>query len=76
MSTVYDVYRFALDAKIRVIPHRGSEPFALHAIAALDPQPLAEAPRSWFNCLQGAPRIQDGVIRLNDAPGCGVSVVS
>src|SRR5204863_9720509 len=41
MSTVYDVYRFALDAKIRVIPHRGSEPFALHAIAALDPQPLA-----------------------------------
>ena len=39
-------------------------------------KPLAEAPRSWFNCLQGAPRIQDGVIRLNDAPGFGVSVVS
>jgi L-rhamnonate dehydratase len=74
MTTVYDVYRFALDAKIRVIPHRGCEPFALHAISALDPQPLAETPRGWFNCLQGAPQIKDGVIRLNDAPGFGVSV--
>jgi len=74
MTTVADVYRFGLEAKLRVIPHRGSEPFALHAIAALDPQPLAESPRSWFNCLAGAPKIENGVIRLNDAPGFGVSL--
>jgi L-rhamnonate dehydratase len=73
-TTVNDVYRLALAAKIRVIPHRGCEPFALHAIAAFDPQPLAESPRSWFNCLKGAPQIDKGVIRLNDAPGFGVSV--
>jgi L-rhamnonate dehydratase len=74
MTTVADVYRFGLAAKLRVIPHRGCEPFALHAIAALDPQPLAEAPRSWFNCLGGAPKIVDGVIRLSDAPGFGVTL--
>jgi L-rhamnonate dehydratase len=76
MTTVTDVYRFGLEAGLRVIPHRGSEPFALHAIAALDPQPLAESPRTWFNCLAGAPKIENGFIRLNDAPGFGVNVAS
>jgi len=74
LTTVVDVYRMAKAAGIKVCLHRGCEPFALHALAALDPQPLAESPRTWFNCLRGAPQIERGVIRLNHAPGFGVSI--
>jgi len=76
LTTVIDVYRLAKAAGIKVCLHRGCEPFALHALAALDPQPLAESPRTWFNCLRGAPQIEKGIIRLADAPGFGVSVES
>jgi L-rhamnonate dehydratase len=76
LTTVIEVYRLAKSAGIKVCLHRGCEPFALHAIAALDPQPLAESPRTWFNCLKGAPQIEKGVIQLTDAPGFGVSVAS
>ncbi len=74
MTTMIDVYRLAQTAGLRVCPHRGCEPFALHAIAALDEQPLAESPRKWFNCLSGAPPIENGVIQLDDSPGFGVRV--
>lgn len=74
LTTVVEVYRLAKAAGLNVILHRGCEPFALHALAALDPQPLAESPRTWFTCLNGAPQIQQGVIRLSDAPGFGISV--
>ena len=74
LTTVIDVYRLAKAAGIKVCLHRGCEPFALHALAALDAQPLAESPRTWFNCLRGAPQIERGMIRLSDAPGFGVSV--
>jgi L-alanine-DL-glutamate epimerase-like enolase superfamily enzyme len=74
MTTMVAVYKMAQAAGIRVCPHRGSEPYALHAIAALDDQPLAESPRTWFKCLQGAPEIIDGKIRLTDTPGFGVEV--
>lgn len=76
LTTVVEVYRLAKAAGVKVCLHRGCEPFALHAIAALDPQPLAESPRTWFTCLQGAPQIEKGVIRLTDAPGFGISVAS
>ena len=76
LTTVIEVYRLAKAAGIKVCLHRGCEPFALHALAALDPQPLAESPRTWFNCLRGAPQIQNGVIRLSDAPGFGISVAT
>jgi L-rhamnonate dehydratase len=74
LTTVVDVYRLAKAAGLKVILHRGCEPFALHALAALDPQPLAESPRTWFNPFTGAPQIQNGVIRLNDKPGFGIDV--
>jgi L-rhamnonate dehydratase len=74
LTTVIEVYAIAKAAGITVCLHRGCEPFALHAIAALDPQPLAESPRTWFNCLRGAPKIEKGVIRLTDAPGFGIEV--
>src|SRR4051794_18046269 len=74
LTTVVEVYAIAKAAGLKVILHRGCEPFALHALAALDPQPLAESPRTWFNPFQGAPQIQKGLIRLNNKPGFGIEV--
>ncbi|HEY2415820.1 MAG TPA: mandelate racemase/muconate lactonizing enzyme family protein [Pirellulaceae bacterium] len=74
LTTVVEVYRLAKAANLKVILHRGCEPFALHALAALDPQPLAESPRTWFNPFQGTPQIQKGLIRLTDKPGFGLEV--
>ena len=69
-----EIYRIAAEAGIRVCPHRGSEPFAIHAIAALDPRPLAESPREWFGGLAGVPEIKNGRIMVLDRPGFGVTV--
>ncbi|MEE3368883.1 MAG: mandelate racemase/muconate lactonizing enzyme family protein [Planctomycetota bacterium] len=74
LTTLVDVYRRAQDADVRVCPHRGCEPYALHAIAALDRQPLAESGRAWFTCLNGTPSIENGHIQLSDQPGFGVTV--
>ena len=74
LTTLVQVYAMARDAGLRVCPHRGCEPFALPALAALDPRPLAESPRKWFTCLHGAPQIRSGVIHPSDQPGFGVSV--
>jgi len=74
MTTLAAVYRLAAQADLRVVPHRGCEPFALPALAALDSDPLAEGPRTWFNCLDGAPEIEGGLIRPSIAPGFGVEV--
>ncbi len=74
LTTLVEIYRMARQAGLRVCPHRGCEPYALPAIAALDPQPLAESPRRWFTCLQGAPQAQDGVIHAARGAGFGVSV--
>ena len=73
MTTMVQVYREAQTAQIRVCPHRGSEPYALHAMAALDGQPLAESPRKWFH-LPGSPVERDGHIRVPDRPGFGVGL--
>jgi L-rhamnonate dehydratase len=76
MTTMIEIYRLAAVAGIRVCPHRGSEPYAIHAIAALDPRPLAEAPRDWFGCLQGASPVANGSVTVPDRPGFGVTVDS
>ena len=74
LTTLIDIYRMAQAADIRVVPHRGCEPYALAAIAALDPEPLAESGRKWFNCLTGFSQIFDGRVQLSDQPGFGVSL--
>ncbi len=71
LTPVVEIYRMAKAAGLRVVPHRGAEPFSVHAIAALSPQPLAESGRPWFR-MEGAPQIENGRIRLNDKPGFGV----
>ena len=61
-------------AGLRVVPHRGAELWALHAIAALDPQPLAESGRPWMTWVGGQPEITGGDIQLGEAPGLGVEI--
>jgi len=74
LTTLIEIYKMARQADVRVCPHRGCEPFALPAIAALDPQPLAESPRQWFTCLAGAPVATAGVIQTSHKSGFGVSI--
>jgi L-alanine-DL-glutamate epimerase-like enolase superfamily enzyme len=74
MTTLIEIYRMAQVAGLRVCPHRGSESYAIHAIAALDPRPLAESPRDWFGCLENAAEIIDGMVRVPDRPGFGLNV--
>jgi L-alanine-DL-glutamate epimerase-like enolase superfamily enzyme len=68
------IYALAAASGVRVVPHRGSEVWALHAIAALDPQPLAESGRPWMTWVRGQPPIAGGEIAVPDRPGFGVEV--
>ena len=72
MTTLVQIYRAAQSEGLRVCPHRGSEPFALPAIASVDANPMAESPRKWFNCLIGSPEIRNGFVQPSDAHGFGV----
>ncbi|HEV7278763.1 MAG TPA: mandelate racemase/muconate lactonizing enzyme family protein [Pirellulaceae bacterium] len=74
MTALQALYAKASDRYLRVCPHRGGEPYALHAIAAFDGMPLVDEPRYWTDCYGDAPQPQNGVLRLSDAPGFGISV--
>lgn len=75
LTSLIQIYRIAEDAAIRVVPHRGSEPYSLPAIAALDrEQPLAESARSWFDCLNGMAEVTPAGVELLLSPGFGVSL--
>ena len=74
LSELIRIYEMANAAGLRVCPHRGSEIWGLHAIAALDRQPLAESGRPWMTWVGGQPPIVDGYIHLNDAVGMGVEI--
>jgi len=74
LTELIKIYRMAAVAGLRVCPHRGAEIWSLHAIAALDSQPLAESGRSWMSWVGGQPPIIDGWVQLSEAPGLGVIV--
>ncbi len=74
MTQMRAIYSLASETGFRVCPHRGAEVWGLHAIAALDPTPLAESPRPWVTWLRGQPEIVDGYIEVPDRPGFGVDV--
>lgn len=74
MTELVKIYEMANRAGLRVCPHRGSEIWGLHAIAALDRQPLAESGRPWMTWVDGQPEIIDGLITLGDSPGFGVLI--
>ena len=67
------IYALSQVEGTRVIPHRGGEVWSLHAIAALDPDPLAESGRPWMTWIEGQPPIVDGHIDVPDDPGFGVT---
>ncbi|MCA9004180.1 MAG: mandelate racemase/muconate lactonizing enzyme family protein [Planctomycetaceae bacterium] len=72
LTELIRIYTMAKEAGLRVCPHRGCEIWALHAIAALDPQPLAETGRPWMTWVKGQPEIQQGKIEVSDRPGFGL----
>src|SRR5947209_8172479 len=74
MTQLVRIYELAHVHGLRVCSHRGAEVWALHALAALDPQPLAESGRPWLTWVRGQPPIRDGFIRLTDAPGFGAEI--
>ena len=65
------IYAMAREHGVRVCPHRGSEPWGLHAIAALDEEPLAESGRPWMAWVGGS-TVVNGAARTGTAPGFGV----
>ncbi len=74
MTEMVKIYRLAHEAGLRVCPHRGAEIWGLHAVAALDPEPLAESGRPWMTWVGGQPPVVDGFVQLTDAPGFGVVI--
>ncbi len=74
MTALVRIYEMAAAAQLRVVPHRGAEVWALHAIAALDAQPLAEQGRPWMSWVRGQPAPEDGSIEVPDGPGFGVEL--
>ena len=73
MTEMVKIYRAARVAGLRVCPHRGGEPWGLHALAGLDPNPLAEAGRPWLAWVD-MPVLEAGAVRLPDGPGFGAVV--
>lgn len=74
LTELIKIHAMAKKAGLRVCPHRGAEPWGLHAIAALDSNPLAESGRPWMTWVGGQPEIKDGHVQLNDQPGFGVHI--
>lgn len=73
LTELVKIYRMAESYNVQVCPHRGCEVWSLHAIAALNAEPLAESGRPWMTWVQGQPEIQQGEIQLGSAPGFGVT---
>lgn len=74
MTELVKIYALAKQHGVRVCPHRGAEVWGLHAIAALDPQPLAESGRPWITWVGGQPAIEQGMIAAPAGPGFGVVI--
>jgi L-rhamnonate dehydratase len=71
MTELVKIYQMAKQHGVRVCPHRGGEIWALHALAALDAQPLAESGRPWLTWVGGQPPTRDGLIEVPARSGFG-----
>jgi L-rhamnonate dehydratase len=74
LSTLIAIYEMANRNEVRVCPHRGSEAFALPAIIALDPRPLAESGRDWFKAITPPTRVEQGRASCNVGLGFGIQL--
>jgi L-rhamnonate dehydratase len=75
LTQVREIYGLAQTHGVRVVPHRGSEVFGLHAVLALEAGvPLAESGRPWMDWVGGR-ELAAGRARLKaDGPGYGVDL--
>jgi L-alanine-DL-glutamate epimerase-like enolase superfamily enzyme len=74
LSTLIAIYELANCNDVRVCPHRGSEPFALPAIMALDSRPLAESGRDWFTAINPPTTVDQGRASCNAGLGFGIEL--
>ena len=74
LTSLLEIFRLADEHNIRVVPHRGAEPYALHAIVACQDEPLAESERHWFSGRFGFPESKDGQVCLSSQAGFGVQL--
>jgi L-rhamnonate dehydratase len=74
MTEMVKIYCLANPHGVRVCPHRGAEIWGLHALAALDRQPLAESGRPWLTWVGGQPEIVNGRIAVPTGPGFGAVI--
>ena len=74
LTELVKIYELAKHAGLQVCPHRGAEIWGLHAVAAIDPNPLAESGRPWMSFVGGQPEIVGGRIALSDRPGFGAVI--
>jgi L-rhamnonate dehydratase len=74
MTQLVKIYQKAKELGVRVCPHRGAELWGLHAIFALDPQPLAETGRPWMTWVGGQPTIEKGMIELPRGRGFAAQI--
>ncbi|TWT40717.1 L-rhamnonate dehydratase [Thalassoglobus neptunius] len=72
LTPLLQLIELAQDRQVKVVPHRGSEVWALHAIAALPIERLAESGRPWMQWVIRQPEIRQGTIQITDLPGFGV----
>jgi L-rhamnonate dehydratase len=73
LTELVKIYGLAREHGVRVCPHRGSEAWSLHAIAALDPEPLPESGRPWMDWV-GGPPIVNGHVEVGSGPGFGLGL--
>lgn len=76
MTSLLRICEMAAAAHLRVVPHRGAEVWALHALAALNAQPLAEQGRPWMSWVRGQPEPIEGEIVVPAGPGFGVELAT
>ena len=72
LTELVKIYEMGERYGVEVCPHRGCEIWSLHAMASIDPHPLAESGRPWIDWVEGQPEIVNGEIAIEDAPGFGV----
>ncbi|MEW4487552.1 mandelate racemase/muconate lactonizing enzyme family protein [Thalassoglobus sp. JC818] len=72
LTPLLQLVEIADDRRVQIVPHRGCEVWALHAIAALPINRLAESGRPWMQWVVGQPEIEQGTIRITESPGFGV----
>ena len=75
MTENIKIYELAGTHGVQVCPHRGAEPWGLHALAALNDAPLAETGRPWMEWVGGV-RFDKGTAAIASTPGFGVELSS